>query len=162
MKLTTDVLTSDNDGLRGEKAHLTTDLKETRSLLRTYEDKTKSLMKELAEETAEHQELKRNMIRHNETKKNLEGLIDKYKNELSQLQDQYDKLQIKHGSLEIEQQKVNEQLETYKKDLADTAEKQHQTNKARHEFEIKAGEAEEKVKAQQAVIDDKEKLLAKK
>lgn len=44
MKLTTDVLTSDNDGLRGEKAHLTTDLKETRSLLRTYEEKTKSLM----------------------------------------------------------------------------------------------------------------------
>ena len=90
MKLTTDVLTSDNDGLRGEKAHLTTDLKETRSLLRTYEDKTKSLMKELAEETAEHQELKRNMIGHNETKRELEGRIDKYKNELTELQDQYD------------------------------------------------------------------------
>lgn len=90
MKLTTDVLTSDNDGLRGEKAHLTTDLKETRSLLRTYEDKTKSLMKELADETAEHQELKRNMIGHNETKRELEGRIDKYKNELTELQDQYD------------------------------------------------------------------------
>jgi len=54
MKLTTDVLTSDNDGLRGEKAHMTTDLKETRSLLRTYEDKTRELMKELAEETSAH------------------------------------------------------------------------------------------------------------
>jgi hypothetical protein len=31
--------------------------------------------------------------------------------------------------------------------LAETAERQHRTNKARHEFEIKAGEAEEKVKA---------------
>jgi len=38
------VLTSDNDGLRAEKSHLTTDLKETRSLLRTYEEKTKALM----------------------------------------------------------------------------------------------------------------------
>lgn len=46
--------------------------------------------------------------------------------------------------------------------MAETAERQHQTNKARHEFEIKAGEAEEKVKAQQAVIEDKEKLLQRK
>ena len=102
MKLPTEVLTSDNDGLRGEKAHLTTDLKETRSLLRTYEDKTKDLMKELADETAEHQELKRNMIGHNETKRNLETLIDKLKTEVAELQNSYDQLQIAHGSLEIE------------------------------------------------------------
>lgn len=92
MKLTTDVLTSDNDGLRGEKAHLTTDLKETRSLLKTYEEKTKELMKELADETAEHQELKRNMIGHNETKRNLENLIDKLKKENEELQTKFDEL----------------------------------------------------------------------
>ena len=80
-------------------------------------------MKELEVETAEHQELKRNMIGHNETKRELEGRIERYKNELTELQELYDQLQIKHGSLEIEQQKVNEQLETYKKDLAETAEK---------------------------------------
>lgn len=108
MKLTTDVLTSDNDGLRGEKAHLTTDLKETRSLLRTYEDKTKDLMKELAEETAAHQELKRNMIGHNETKRTLETLIDKLKGEQEETTKSYDDLQIAHGSLQIELQKVNE------------------------------------------------------
>lgn len=92
MKLTTDVLTSDNDGLRGEKAHLTTDLKETRSLLKTYEEKTKELMKELADETAEHQELKRNMIGHNETKRNLDNLIDKLKKENEELQTKFDEL----------------------------------------------------------------------
>lgn len=90
MKLTTDVLTSDNDGLRGEKAHLTTDLKETRSLLRTYEDKTKELMTELAEETSQHQDLKRNMIGHNETKRNLEALIEKFKVESEEVKGSYD------------------------------------------------------------------------
>jgi len=88
------------------------------------------------------------MIGHNETKRELDARIEKYKSDLAALQDLYDQLQIKHGSLEIEQQKVREQLETCQKDLADTADKQHKTNKARHEFEKKAGEAEEKVKAQ--------------
>jgi predicted nucleic acid-binding Zn-ribbon protein len=37
MKLKTDILTTTNDSLMSEKSHLTTELKETRQLQRTYE-----------------------------------------------------------------------------------------------------------------------------
>lgn len=55
-------------------------------------------MKELADETAAHQELKRNMIGHNETKRTLETLIDKLKGEVEEISKSYDELQISHGS----------------------------------------------------------------
>ena len=47
MKLKTDVLVSTNDGLMSDKSHLTTELKETRDLQRTYEKKCNELMSEL-------------------------------------------------------------------------------------------------------------------
>ena len=46
MKLTKDVLTGANEGLMQEKKHLTVELKETRSLYKTYESKFTQVMKE--------------------------------------------------------------------------------------------------------------------
>ena len=66
MKLKTDVLVSTNDGLMSDKSHLTTELKETRDLQRTYEKKCNELMTELTHTTSEYQELKRNMIGYNQ------------------------------------------------------------------------------------------------
>lgn len=40
MKLKSDVLTSTNDGLKNEKEHLVIELKETRELQKSYEEKT--------------------------------------------------------------------------------------------------------------------------
>lgn len=57
MKLKTDVLVTANEGLMAEKLHLTTELKETRSLQKTYEEKCGSLMKELTEITSKYQEV---------------------------------------------------------------------------------------------------------
>lgn len=51
MRLKTDVLQSTNDGLMSEKSHLTTELKETRDLSKSYEAKTSSLMEELTNTT---------------------------------------------------------------------------------------------------------------
>jgi hypothetical protein len=44
MKLKTDVLTSANDTLNSEKHHLMTELKETRELQRSYEQRCGMLM----------------------------------------------------------------------------------------------------------------------
>jgi len=58
MRLRSDVLTSTNDGLLSEKAHLQTELKETRILYRDYSSKwneTNALYKNLLRE---YQELK--------------------------------------------------------------------------------------------------------
>lgn len=48
---------------------------------------------------------------------------------------------------------------TQKKDLEDTVEKLHNTNKSRHETEIKLGEEMEKVKLANESIASKEELL---
>jgi hypothetical protein len=53
MRLRTDVLQSTNDGLISEKSHLTTELKETRDLSKSYESKTSELMEELTKTTQE-------------------------------------------------------------------------------------------------------------
>jgi len=66
MRLKTDVLTSTNDGLMSEKKHLITELRETRMLYKTYEAKCSETMLELHNTNSGYQELKRNMISHDE------------------------------------------------------------------------------------------------
>lgn len=53
MRLKTDVLTSTNDGLLNEKKHLTAELKETRILAKSYEEKSSELMEQLTGTTTE-------------------------------------------------------------------------------------------------------------
>ena len=86
MKLKTDVLVSTNDGLMSDKSHLTTELKETRDLQRTYEKKCNELMTELTHTTSEYQELKRNMIGYNQMTQEREERIDKLKVSLTETQ----------------------------------------------------------------------------
>jgi|TARA_B110000285_G_C15043359_1_gene572989 chromosome segregation ATPase len=90
MRLRSDVLTSTNDGLLSEKAHLQTELKETRILYRDYSSKwneTNALYKNLLRE---YQELKTAYSSYEEMTKNREARIDKLKNELRRLQDDYE------------------------------------------------------------------------
>lgn len=47
VKLKLDVLQSTNDGLQSEKKHLTLEVRETKQLLHTYEEKTKTLLSDL-------------------------------------------------------------------------------------------------------------------
>lgn len=83
MKLKTDILTTTNDSLMSEKSHLTTELKETRQLQRTYEQKCSELMQQLQIVTNEYQDVKRSMISYNEMTKEREDKIEKQKLELA-------------------------------------------------------------------------------
>jgi len=47
MRLKSDVMTSTNDGLANEKEHLVIELRETRLLQKSYEEKCNELMTEL-------------------------------------------------------------------------------------------------------------------
>ena len=84
------------------------------------------------------------MIGSDELANEREFRIQKLKDDLSELKKLYDELVIKHGSLEIHNLKVIEQHENCSKDLKDTVEKLHLTNKVRHETEVKLGEEIEK------------------
>lgn len=152
MRLKTDVLQSTNDGLMSEKSHLTTELKETRDLSRSYESKTSELMEELTQTTQDFQELKRNTISFNEMTRVREERIAKLKQELDETVAKYEELDIKYGSLSIEYDKVKDQKNTSSKDLEDTVKKLHLTNKVRHETEIRLAEEVEKGKGQNEIL----------
>ena len=53
MKLKVEVLQSGFDGLKHEKKHMALELKEKNELLHMYEEKTKTLMEDLAATTGE-------------------------------------------------------------------------------------------------------------
>ena len=146
MRLKTDVLQSTNDGLLSEKSHLTTELKETRDLSKSYEAKTAELMEELTKTTQDFQELKRNTISFNEMTRLREERIAKLKQELDETINKFEDLDLKFGSLKIEYEKVREQKNNSNKDLEDTVKKLHLTNKVRHETEIRLEEEVEKGK----------------
>ena len=147
MKLTKDVLTGANDGLMHEKKHLTTELKETRVLYRTYETKCTSIMNELNAINSEYQELKRNTISHDETNKVKDGQINTLRGEQKDLQKKFEDLDLSYGTLNINNDKLNEQYEQTQKELVDTVSKLHLTNKVRHETDVKLGESQKEIEA---------------
>ena len=162
MRLKTDVLQSTNDGLMSEKSHLTTELKETRDLSKSYEAKTSSLMEELTNTTQDFQELKRNTISFNEMTRVREERIAKLKQELDETMGKLEDLDIKFGSLNIEHEKVKDQKTTSLKDLEDTVKKLHLTNKVRHETEIKLVEEIEKGKGQNEILKLNQETMMRK
>jgi chromosome segregation ATPase len=99
---------STNNGLVTEKAHLVTELRETRDLYKTYEQKCSDLMKELHNVNASFQELKRANISHDENMKQRDDKIKGLKNELAKLNDKYENLQLDHGSLKVQYDKEKE------------------------------------------------------
>ena len=84
------------------------------------------------------------MIGSDELAKEREERIQKLKEEIAVLKEKFDKTDIAYGNLQIGHLKIVEQHDTCSKDLADTIEKLHLTNKVRHETEVKLGDEIEK------------------
>ena len=145
-KLKSDVLTSTNDCLKNEKNHLLVELKETRTLQKTYEEKAQALIKEITTLSSEYSEVKRQMVGHNELKREREERIDKLKKDLSEFRDKNDNLDIEFATLKIHNSKTMDLYAISSKDLEATTEKLHICNRVRHETEIKLGAEVEKVK----------------
>ena len=101
MKLKSDVLVSTNNGLMNEKSHLTTELKETRELYRTYEAKCGDLTSELHKVTTEYQELKRAMISYDEETKLREETISQLRKDLDITKRKLEDIHIEFGTLTI-------------------------------------------------------------
>ena len=68
----------------------------------------------------------------------------------------FEDVDLKYGTLCIQNDKVKDQYETAKRDLEDAIEKLHVTNKVRHETELKLAEETERARALQDVIRDKD------
>ena len=100
-KLKSDVLVSTNNGLVTEKAHLVTELKETRELYNTYEQKCADLMKELHIVNSSFQELKRANISHDENIKQRDDKITAIKTDFEVLNTKHEALILDHGSLKV-------------------------------------------------------------
>ena len=80
------------------------------------------------------------MLKYDQHLKSKDRKIDELKAKLTNSQDNFEDLETKYNTLAIEQLKIKEAYSTAKKDLQDTNNKLHITNRARHELEIKVGE----------------------
>lgn len=145
-RLKAEVLKSVNDSLTAEKDHLAIELKETRDLEKSYERKCGELIEKLNEVEGLYQHVKKNMTGHEELRKERETRIDKLKKDLAAFREKFEALEIEHGTLLINHDKITTQLNEQTKELESTIDKLHVTNKVRHENEIKLGEEVDKTK----------------
>ena len=109
----------------------------------------------------EYQEAKRQMVGHHELTREREERIDKLKAELAELKEQYYKVDIELETLKINYSKTMDLYDVCSKDLEDTVQKLHTTNKVRHETEIKLAEEVDKVRSLQELAKLKEETLSK-
>ena len=156
-----DVLVSTNDGLTSEKKHLTLELKETKELLHIYEEKTKSLMEDLQNTTGELQQNKREMIGFSEVNREREEKIADLKRELKLTKLRADDYELKLGTLQINYNKMEEQLTATRSDHDDLVDKLHAMNKARHEIETKLQDEHDRNKSLSDVVNLRDDLLEK-
>lgn len=102
------------------------------------------------------------MIGNNEVNRIKDEKIQKLKNELAEATSNLEELNIKFNTLKVNQEQTLDQMLTQKQQLEDTVEKLHQTNKSRHDTEIKLGEEIEKVSLANETIARKDELLKSK
>lgn len=155
-KLKIDVFDSQVTGLKNEKQHLQLELKETKDLQKVYEKKCSTLISEMNKIQLEAQESKREIIGFGEIQKEREERIEKLRTELKEVKTKYDEVDLQHGTLLIQHEKVRELYDQCKLDLDNAIEKLHLTNKVRHETELKLTEEQERCRALQDVIRDKD------
>ena len=102
------------------------------------------------------------MIHFDEMTRVREERIEKLKGELDSTTVKLEDVEKEHGTLKIIHEKTNDEKEALMKDLKDTSEKLHVTNKVRHETEIKLAEAiEDKKGANEVVKMNNETLMRK-
>lgn len=99
------------------------------------------------------------MIGNNEMTRIKDNKIKKLKDELAEAISSLESTEIKFNTLVVQQEKTLDQMLTQKKDLEDTVEKLHNTNKSRHDTEIKLGEEMEKVMLGNESIARKDELF---
>ena len=95
-------------GLRNEKQHLASELTQTKDLQKVYEKKCGTLITEINKLNIEFQESKREIIGFGEIQKEREERIEKLKFELRELKVNFEKLDLKYGTLTIQHEKVRE------------------------------------------------------
>lgn len=89
---------------------MTLELKETKELLHIYEEKTKTLMEDLASTTGELQTNKRKIIGFEEVDRERETKITELKADLKVTKAKADDLELRLGTLQINYDKMEEQL----------------------------------------------------
>lgn len=147
--------------MQSEKKHLTLELKETKELLHVYEEKTKTLMEDLQNTTGELQQNKREMIGFSEVNREREEKIQELKREVKLHKTKADEYELKLGTLQINYNKMEEQLTATRTDHDDLVDKLHSMNKARHEIENKLQDEHDRNKSLSDVVNLKDDLLDK-
>ena len=128
-------------------------------MLHIYEEKTKTLMEDLATVTGELQTNKREMIGFTEINREREEKITQLKEDLKVVTVKANEFELKLGTLQINFDKLEELQTQTKADRDDLVDKLHTMNKARHDIETKLQDEHERNKNLTEVVNLKEGLL---
>ena len=118
-------------------------------------------MEDLQTSTGELQLNKREMIGFTEVNREREEKIQELKRDLKQITRKADAFELKLGTLQINYDKMDEQLTMVRADHDDLVDKLHTMNKARHEIETKLQDEHDRNKSLQDVVMLKDELLDK-
>lgn len=161
MKLKIDVQQSTIDGLKSEIKHQSLELKETKDLLKIYEDKCEDLIKQITSINSELNLNKRQMIGYTQTQEEREEKIQSLKQQLAETKLKSDEYHLALGTLQIHHEKLLEQFSNVQTTYDDTVDKLHKMNKARHDLETKMTDEIERNRALQDIVRLKEDIIMK-
>lgn len=116
---------------------MTLELRETKELLKIYEQKSEQLIQQLTETNAELNSNKRTMISYTQSTEEKDEKINQLKHDLAEIKLKAEELHLAHGSLTIHHEKVQTQLQSIQVTYEETVDKLHKMNKARHDLETK-------------------------
>ena len=101
------------------------------------------------------------MIGFSEVNKEREEKVQQLKHDLTYNKLRVDELELKLGTLQINYDKMEEQLTTTRADHEDVVDKLHKMNKARHDLEIKLQDEIERNRSMAEVVNLKDETLEK-
>lgn len=161
MRLKIDVQQSTIDGLNSEIKHQSLELKETRDLLKIYEDKCETLINQLTETNAELNANKRLMIGYTQSQEEKDEKLLTLSEELRETKLRAEELNLELGTVTIHHDKLKEQISALQVTYEDTVEKLHKMNKARHDLETKLTDEIERNRSLQDIVRLKEEAIIK-
>ena len=136
-KLKIDVLKNKIDSLISEKTHGEVQKKEAIEFRKVYEKKADDTWEDYQRVFAECNEVKTKLVGFEEILKEREERLEKYKSMLDKTEEDLAVERDLTGTLKVELDKTDENCKNARNDLEDVVEKLHQTNRARHEIEIR-------------------------
>lgn len=132
-----DCLETKIEGLKNENTRLEISLQESKEFREIFENKNKEQKEEYQQLLRVFNENHQKQVGFEELFKDYQSRVETQKVEIRSLDQQFQQVENENGTLKVELERVNDYFNNAKSDLDDTVDRLHQTNRVRHEVELR-------------------------